>query len=142
MCFQLTSMRDLELLHPAHAEFVICDYTIENRLHYRRDVTLGEDASQVRSHGAPEVVAALNGGILALMDFHGCEKRCQANETFLRTTARSSTIIARQALEGKRVHSKLDESCFREEDEMFVRLEQYFQRIHFVGKPCPTLHTT
>lgn len=44
---------------------------IENRLHYRRDVTLGEDASQVRSHGAPEVVAALNGGLLALLDFMG-----------------------------------------------------------------------
>src|SRR5712691_777988 len=44
---------------------------IENRLHYRRDVTLGEDASQVRTHGAPEGVAALNGGILALMDFIG-----------------------------------------------------------------------
>lgn len=42
---------------------------IENRLHYRRDVTLGEDASQVRVKGAPEVLAALNGGILALMDF-------------------------------------------------------------------------
>jgi predicted transposase YbfD/YdcC len=42
---------------------------VENRLHYRRDVTLGEDASQVRSRGAPEVIAALNGGILALMDF-------------------------------------------------------------------------
>jgi predicted transposase YbfD/YdcC len=41
---------------------------IENRLHYRRDVTLGEDASQVRVKGAPEVLAALNGGILALMD--------------------------------------------------------------------------
>ncbi|TMD86287.1 MAG: ISAs1 family transposase, partial [Chloroflexi bacterium] len=38
---------------------------IENRLHYRRDVTLGEDASQVRSQGAPEVLAALNGGLLA-----------------------------------------------------------------------------
>ena len=46
-------------------------WLIENRLHYRRDVTLGEDASQVRTHGAPEVVAALNGGILALMDFIG-----------------------------------------------------------------------
>ena len=46
-------------------------WLIENRLHYRRDVTLGEDASQVRTHGAPEVVAALNGGILALMDFRG-----------------------------------------------------------------------
>ena len=44
---------------------------IENRLHYRRDVTLGEDASQVRSQGAPEVVAALNGGLLALLDFQG-----------------------------------------------------------------------
>jgi len=44
---------------------------IENRLHYRRDVTLGEDASQVRSRGAPEVLAALNGGLLALLDFQG-----------------------------------------------------------------------
>jgi len=44
---------------------------IENRLHYRRDVTLGEDASQIRSHGAPEVIAALNGGLLALLDFIG-----------------------------------------------------------------------
>ena len=44
---------------------------IENRLHYRRDVTLGEDASQVRSQGAPEVLAALNGGLLALLDFQG-----------------------------------------------------------------------
>jgi predicted transposase YbfD/YdcC len=46
-------------------------WRIENRLHYRRDVTLGEDASQVRTHGAPEVIAALNGGILALLDFRG-----------------------------------------------------------------------
>src|SRR5918912_174898 len=44
---------------------------IENRLHYRRDVTLGEDASQVRSHGAPQVLAALNGGLLARLDFLG-----------------------------------------------------------------------
>lgn len=44
---------------------------IENRLHYRRDVTLGEDASQVRTNGAPAVLAALNGGLLAIMDFLG-----------------------------------------------------------------------
>ena len=44
---------------------------IENRLHHRRDVTLGEDASQVRTKGAPAVLAALNGGFLALMDFIG-----------------------------------------------------------------------
>jgi predicted transposase YbfD/YdcC len=46
-------------------------WLIENRLHYRRDVSLGEDASQIRVNGAPEVLAALNGGILAFMDFLG-----------------------------------------------------------------------
>jgi len=43
----------------------------ENRLHYRRDMTLREDASQMRMSGVPEVLAALNGGILALMDWLG-----------------------------------------------------------------------
>jgi len=46
-------------------------WCIENRLHYRRDVTLGEDACQVRIKGAPQVLAALNGGILAIMDWLG-----------------------------------------------------------------------
>jgi len=32
---------------------------IENRLHYVRDVTLGEDACRVRSGGAPQVLAAV-----------------------------------------------------------------------------------
>lgn len=44
-------------------------WRIENRLHYRRDVTLGEDACQVRRTGAPQALAALNGGVLALMDW-------------------------------------------------------------------------
>lgn len=44
-------------------------WSIENRLHYRRDVTLGEDACQVRVKGAPQALAALNGGILAFMDW-------------------------------------------------------------------------
>jgi predicted transposase YbfD/YdcC len=44
-------------------------WAIENKLHYRRDVSLGEDACQVRVAGAPPVLAALNGGVLALMDW-------------------------------------------------------------------------
>jgi len=44
---------------------------IENRLHYRRDVTMGEDASQVRIENAPQSLAALNGGVLTFMDFLG-----------------------------------------------------------------------
>src|SRR3989442_4845358 len=39
----------------------------QNRLHWRRDVTLREDHSQVRTAGKPEVLAALNNVVLALM---------------------------------------------------------------------------
>jgi predicted transposase YbfD/YdcC len=46
-------------------------WRIENRLHYRRDVTLGEDACQIRVKHAPQVLAALNGGVLAIMDYLG-----------------------------------------------------------------------
>jgi predicted transposase YbfD/YdcC len=44
---------------------------IENRLHWRRDVTLREDHCQVRKGAAPQVVAALNNLVLALFDFLG-----------------------------------------------------------------------
>lgn len=42
-------------------------WAIENRLHWVRDVTMGEDASQVRSGAAPQVLAALRNTVLALL---------------------------------------------------------------------------
>lgn len=41
---------------------------IENRVHWRRDVTLAEDRSTVCSGQVPLVVASLNNAVLALMD--------------------------------------------------------------------------
>ncbi len=40
---------------------------IENRLHYVRDVTFGEDASQVRKGSAAEVMAALRNVVIGLL---------------------------------------------------------------------------
>jgi predicted transposase YbfD/YdcC len=42
---------------------------IENRSHWRRDVTLGEDHCKVASALAPQVLSALNNVVLALMDY-------------------------------------------------------------------------
>src|SRR3954454_2074038 len=39
---------------------------IENGSHYRRDVTLGEDASRVRKGDAPQVMAALRNPVIHL----------------------------------------------------------------------------
>ncbi len=47
-------------------------WRIENRLHYVRDVTLGEDACRVRSGGAPPVRAALRNSVLGILRHHGC----------------------------------------------------------------------
>ncbi|MCL4531684.1 MAG: ISAs1 family transposase [Actinobacteria bacterium] len=44
---------------------------IENRLHYVRDVTLGEDASQVRTGSAPQVMAALRNTTIGLLRMAG-----------------------------------------------------------------------
>jgi predicted transposase YbfD/YdcC len=42
-------------------------WTIENRVHRVRDVTWGEDASQVRRDHAPQALAALRNGLLSLL---------------------------------------------------------------------------
>lgn len=42
-------------------------WLIENAAHYVRDVTLGEDASTVRSGCAPRVLAALRNTVLGLL---------------------------------------------------------------------------
>jgi predicted transposase YbfD/YdcC len=43
---------------------------IENRLHWPRDVTLGEDACQVRSGHAPQALAAVRNAVLGLLHAH------------------------------------------------------------------------
>ena len=43
-------------------------WAIENRLHWRRDVTLGEDACQTRTGEVPSRLAQVNSTVLSLMD--------------------------------------------------------------------------
>jgi IS4 transposase len=40
---------------------------IENGLHYRRDVTLGEDQSRIRKGVAPQVMAALRNSVIHVL---------------------------------------------------------------------------
>ena len=46
-------------------------WAIENRLHWRRDVTLGEDTCQTRTGSPPSLLAQLNSTVLSLMDSIG-----------------------------------------------------------------------
>lgn len=57
-------------------------WSIENRLHWRRDVTLREDDCQVRKGEAPRVLAVLNSFLLALLDFLGVSNVPSQMRTF------------------------------------------------------------
>jgi predicted transposase YbfD/YdcC len=48
-------------------ELIRGHWGIENGLHYRRDMTMGEDASRVRKGVAPQVMAALRNGIIHVL---------------------------------------------------------------------------
>ena len=69
--------------HPqAIATFLRNHWAIENRLHWRRDVTLREDHSQMRSTGKPQALAALNNIVLSLMDWLGVPNLPDQMRTF------------------------------------------------------------
>ena len=53
------------------------EWGIENGLHYRRDVTLAEDACQVRRGQAPQVLAALNNTVVGIV-LHAGERNLAA----------------------------------------------------------------
>lgn len=42
-------------------------WQIENRLHYRRDVTMDEDQSRVRKGAAPQIMAALRNTVIQVL---------------------------------------------------------------------------
>jgi predicted transposase YbfD/YdcC len=50
-------------------------WAIENELHYVRDVTLGEDASRIRSGAAPQAMAALRNLVVAVLHRDGMHNR-------------------------------------------------------------------
>jgi predicted transposase YbfD/YdcC len=54
---------------------------IENGLHYRRDVTMAEDASRIRKGGAPQVMAAIRNSIVHVLSDIGASSLAAAMRT-------------------------------------------------------------
>ena len=74
------------------------EWGIENGLHYRRDVTLQEDAGQVRRGGAPQVMAALNNAVIGIVQQAGEHNLAAAQRCFAYHFDRLLTRIAAEPL--------------------------------------------
>jgi hypothetical protein len=51
---------------------------IENRVHWVRDVTMGEDASRIRTAAAPQVMAGLRNAAISLLRLSGVANIAEA----------------------------------------------------------------
>jgi len=58
-------------------ELVRCHWYIENRSYWVRDVTFGEDHSQVRCGNIPQVMAALRNLVIGLMRWLNIAAACR-----------------------------------------------------------------
>lgn len=53
-------------------------WSIENRSHYVRDVTLGEDASRIRKRSGPQVMAAIRNAAIGFLRSTGVSNIAEA----------------------------------------------------------------
>jgi len=72
---------------------------IENGLHYRRDVTLGEDASRVRSGAAPQVLASLRNSVVHLLTTTVSENLAAAMRTMSNCLGKALALLGLPQLE-------------------------------------------
>ena len=67
-------------------------WSIENRSHYVRDVTFGEDASRIRKGGGPEIMAALRN---AAIGFFRATGATNIAETIRRNASQVRTLFTK-----------------------------------------------
>ena len=68
-------------------------WTIENRKHYVRDVTLGEDRHPMYRGNAPQVLAAIRNGLIDLWRHHGWRYIADAVRACAASLAQTLTLI-------------------------------------------------
>ena len=72
---------------------------IENRLHYVRDVTMGEDACRVRKGSAPQVLAALRNAVVHLWSGVKADSNVAAAERCASRPDEALQLLGRPPLE-------------------------------------------
>jgi predicted transposase YbfD/YdcC len=85
--YAITSLAHAQASPARLADLIRGHWSIENGLHYVRDVTFGEDASQVRTGNGPHVMACLRNLIIATL----YQNRSASIATTLRHHSRDPT---------------------------------------------------
>jgi hypothetical protein len=75
------------------ATWIRTHWSIENRLHWVRDVTLGEDLHQARTGNGPRVMATLRNLVISLLRFAGRSNIARALRQHARHPEQAITLL-------------------------------------------------
>ena len=89
----LTSLPPRAAPPPRLLQLLRAHWHLENRVHWRRDVSLGEDACQVASAPAAQLLAALNNIVLALIDRCGAPNMASQMRRFAAHPERALDLL-------------------------------------------------
>jgi predicted transposase YbfD/YdcC len=73
-------------------------WTIENRVHYVRDETFGEDRCQLWTGSGPQALAAFRNAVLSLLRFHGWSNIAAATRNYASHPQRALRLLGAPAL--------------------------------------------
>lgn len=93
--YGVTSLQRTEVTPLRLLQIVRTHWGIENSLHYRRDVTFGEDRSRVRLKRAPQVMAALNNFVSSLLGWLGYQNIPLARRHFEAHLNQATALLTR-----------------------------------------------
>jgi predicted transposase YbfD/YdcC len=82
--YAITSLNPAQASPADLATLIRGHWTIENRLHWVRDVTYDEDRSQIRTGGAPRLMAAIRNLAISIHRFAGATNIAKATRTAMR----------------------------------------------------------
>jgi predicted transposase YbfD/YdcC len=91
--YAVTSLTVTQASASQLAEWIRGHWRIENQLHWVRDVTYSEDASQVRTRNGPRVMATLRNLVIAIMKLAGAENIAATCRHHSRDAARTLATL-------------------------------------------------
>lgn len=91
--YAITSLPTFQASPADLATWIRGHWSIENRLHYVRDVTYGEDHSQTRTGNAPRNMAALRNLAIGALRLAGAHNIAQAIRHLSRDATRTLTVL-------------------------------------------------
>jgi predicted transposase YbfD/YdcC len=74
-------------------ELTRAHWAIENKLHYKRDVTMGEDASRIRKGVGPQVMAALRNSVIHVLGDAAAPSLASAMRTMGNCLSQALTLL-------------------------------------------------